>query len=188
VKDSRDSRYSRYSRDSHTSRVEGALHVYLLLDTSASMTGAPLESLKQGVSLLHSTLATRSNRPVNLATISYDSFAMLIRPLQSAKDEFSLPDLVPGGSSCLGAAFRFLDRTMEAGERPFLYIFSDGGEPTDDWEEALASIRARVERIIGLACGLRADSQALLLFCDEVYTLRDLTPEVVFSTFRTYVR
>lgn len=167
--------------------MSDALHVYLILDISASMTGAPVESLKQGVSLMHSTLAARSNRPVSIAAVSYESFAMIVRPLQSVRDDFSLPELTPGGSSCLGAALRLMERTMQPGIKTLLYLFSDGGEPTDDWEVALPMLRPRLTRSFGLACGLRADPTALRPYCDEVFALRDLTPDVLFGTFRTYV-
>lgn len=164
-----------------------ALHVYLILDISASMTGAPLESLKQGVSLMHSTLAARSNRPVSIAALSYESFAMIVRPLQSVREEFSLPELTPGGSSCLGAALRLVERTMQPGIKTLLYLFTDDSEPTDDWEVALPTLRPHLTRSFGLACGLRADPAALRPYCDEVFALRDLTPDVLFGTFRTYV-
>ncbi|MCC7448575.1 MAG: hypothetical protein IT324_14240, partial [Anaerolineae bacterium] len=49
------------------------IHAYLLLDTSASMTGAPLEALKQGLQLLCGTFIARCTRPVHISLIGYES-------------------------------------------------------------------------------------------------------------------
>ena len=48
-----------------TTPADGAIHAYLLLDTSASMNGAPLEALKQGLQLLCGTFIARSKRPAS---------------------------------------------------------------------------------------------------------------------------
>ncbi len=165
-----------------------SLHAYLLLDTSASMSGIPLESLKQGTHLLTSTLLSRSTRPVRIGLISYESTAHEIMPLADVKDfaAFTMPPLRPEGSSNLGAAFRLLHNRMIDHDPTLVYLFSDG-EPTDDWEVAVQPLRSRVRKICGLACGLKAEKAALAAIADEAFALRDLTPDLVFDTFRAFV-
>lgn len=151
------------------------------------MTGAPLEALKQGVSLIHNTLGAQSNRPVAMATITFESQAKLLCPLQDVKKPFRLPELEAGGTSGLGGALRLLDATLQPKIKSLVYVFSDGEEPTDEWETALDDVKKRVDRIYGLACGMNSRMDWLRQFSDAVYGLSDLTPDTVFHTFRAYV-
>ncbi|MBX3082393.1 MAG: VWA domain-containing protein [Anaerolineae bacterium] len=164
-----------------------ALNIFLLLDTSASMTGAPLEALKQGVSLIHNTLGAQSNRPVAFAAITYESQAKVLCPLQDVKKPFSLPELEPGGTSGLGGAFRLLKETLQPKVKTLVYVFTDGEEPSDEWEPPLAAIKGSVEHIYGMACGMYSRVELMRQFSDAVYVLRELTPDSVFTTFRAYV-
>lgn len=171
------------------------LHVYLLLDLSASMSGAPLEALKQGVSLAHTVFAERmgNGRPVKIAIIGYHSTAQVLVPLSDAASPFPLPDLQAGGTSRLGAALRLLldqlDQTNSQSinsQSTLVYIFTDG-DPNDDWPAVLDQVRPRVTKIYGLACGLTTQADQLKPFSDQVLMMRDLTPDALFSTFRMLV-
>ncbi len=161
------------------------IHAHLLLDTSASMSGAPLEALKQGLQLLCGTFISRSKRPIHISLIGYESAARHIAPLRDVT-EFTLPKLEASGSSGLGSAFRLLSRTMGEHTPSLVYVFTDG-EPTDDWEVAIESVRPRVQKIIGIACGPKADPAALQLIADRVFQVRELTPDLLFETFRPFV-
>src|SRR5258708_23070188 len=83
------------------------LHAYLLLDSSASMSGAPLEALKQGVNLLCGTFISRSKRPVLVAVISYESAVRSTTELTDVNG-FKVPELDAAGSSSLRKALRRL--------------------------------------------------------------------------------
>ena len=161
------------------------IHAYLLLDTSASMSGAPLEALKQGLHLLCATFISRSKRPVQIALIGYESTAREISPLADAH-KFETPKLDAAGSSGLGGAFRLVSSQMPDHDPTLLYIFTDG-EPTDDWEIAIASLRPRVRNILGIICGPAANSTALDPLIDKLYRVRELTPDLLFETFRSFV-
>ncbi len=161
------------------------IHAHLLLDTSASMSGAPLEALKQGLQLLCGTFISRSKQPVQISLIGYESTARQIAPLQDVT-EFTLPKLESGGTSDLGSAFRLLTRTIAEHDPSLVYIFTDG-EPTDDWEVAIEPLRPRLQKIVGIACGPKANMMALQPIADKVFQVRELTPDLLFETFRAFV-
>ncbi|MBE7513724.1 MAG: VWA domain-containing protein [Anaerolineales bacterium] len=157
------------------------VHLYLLMDTSASMTGAGLEALKQGVRLLSSTFSGRGGHPILCAGITYDSTARIAFPLTPIDALHPPNDLDSGGTSALGAALGLLKDHFAPRRPALVYIFSDG-EPTDDWQRPLAALRPHVTRIIGLACGLAVNDDAFASFTDEAHWLSDLTPEALRRT------
>jgi uncharacterized protein YegL len=159
------------------------VHIYVLLDTSASMSGAPLEALKQGLHLLCATFIARSQRPVQVSLVGYESTARLISPLADVND-FEMPTLEAAGSSGLGEALRLVKDTMPEHDPTLLYVFTDG-EPTDDWETAIQIIRSRVKKIFGVICGPSADSTTLDGKLDRVFRVRELTPDLLSETFRS---
>lgn len=158
------------------------VNVYLLLDTSASMSGAPLEALKQGLHLVCATFIARSQRPVQISLISYESTAKVISPLAEVND-FEMPTLEAAGSSGLGGALRLVKDTMLEHNPTLIYVFTDG-EPTDDWDIALETVRPRIQKIFGVICGPSADGSILHTKLDKVFSVRELTPDLLAETFR----
>ncbi len=161
------------------------IHVYLLLDTSASMNGAPLEALKQGLQLLCGTFMTRCKRPVRLGLVGYESTSREIAALADIND-FDMPSLESAGSSSLGRAFRLVAERMPDHNPTLVYIFTDG-EPTDDWEVALETLRPHVQKIFGITCGIGATDSVLAPALDQMARVRDLTPDLLFGTFQSFV-
>jgi uncharacterized protein YegL len=161
------------------------IHAYLLLDTSASMTGAPLEALKQGLQLLCGTFIARCTRSVHISLIGYESAPRVITALQPVGD-YTMPTLDAAGSSGLGGAFRLLANTMPENTSPLVYVFTDG-EPTDDWEIAIEPLRARVRQIVGIGCGPTANMTMLSSIADPTFQMRELTPDLLYDTFRALV-
>src|SRR5260370_15171464 len=83
--------------------------VYLLLDTSSSMFGAPIQAVQQGVTLIHRELLNNPHAiaTVYLSVITFDSTAKQIVQLTSV-ETFTPPTLKAEGNTALGAAITLL--------------------------------------------------------------------------------
>ena len=125
------------------------LPVYLLLDTSGSMSGEPIEQVKNGLQMLVAGLRQDpyALETAYLAVITFDSNAQEIVPLTELT-AFQPPVLAARGSTSLGAALALVadsasknvakTSTKQKGDwRPMVFIMTDG-EPTDDWQKGLA--------------------------------------------------
>jgi len=160
------------------------LPVFLLLDVSASMHGAPIMAVNEGVKLLHDQLLETPTalETVWISVISFGTYAIEQVKLTPLLD-FELMELEAGGTTSLGAAFKLLERSLDNDIRvgsetekgdwhPLVYLLTDG-EPTDDWEPVIQRILSRSEKkagtIVALACGEDVDE----------YTLKQITPHVV---------
>ncbi len=165
------------------------LPVYLLLDTSSSMAGEPIEAVRQALRLLLSDLQTdpQALETVWVSAIAFDSEARQVVPLVPL-EHFEPPDLQAGHGGCaLGAALRLLTASIgrevrrpgPGGERgdwePVVLIVADGG-PTDDWEAAADELRrGRAGSITGCAAGPGAEA-VLGRITETVVRLQDVSP------------
>ncbi|MDE5869277.1 MAG: VWA domain-containing protein, partial [Muribaculaceae bacterium] len=72
------------------------LPVYLLIDTSGSMRGEPIESVKVGLESMLSSLRLDpfALESVNISIITFDRDVKQIIPL-TPLDELQIPDIVP---------------------------------------------------------------------------------------------
>lgn len=125
------------------------LPVYVLLDTSGSMKGEPIESVKNGIASLVASLRTDPHAldTVNLCLMTFDREVRTLVPL-TPLDEFILPELVvpDSGPTMTGLALREVCRAVrvdvikstenQKGDwRPLLFIMTDG-VPSDSAEYA----------------------------------------------------
>ena len=134
------------------------LPVFILLDVSASMAGAPIMAVTEGVRLLHSQLIEipTAVETVWISLITFGTQAEVINPLTPLLEFLPPNDLKAGGTTSLGAALHLLDQALEndvktgsdteKGDwRPLVYLLTDG-EPTDDWEVAVEHLKNRTEK------------------------------------------
>ena len=85
------------------------LPVYLLLDTSGSMTGEPIEAVKNGVQMMVHSLRQNPQaiETAFVSIITFDSEAKQLIPLTDLAS-FQTVDLKAAGTTALGAALSLL--------------------------------------------------------------------------------
>lgn len=163
------------------------LPVYLLLDTSGSMSGDPIEAVRQGVKALISELKgdPQALETAYLSVITFASSAQQVSPLTELM-LFKEPELIAGGSTSLGAALTLLSRCIEAevkkstptqkGDwRPLVFLLTDGA-PTDDFEGPARELKSlKPANIIACAAGSYADTTVLKQITDNVLLMNNLS-------------
>lgn len=142
---------------------ERKLPVYLLLDTSGSMHGEPIESVKNGMQLLINSLRSDPYALENahVSVITFDSTAKQVVPLTELP-AFQCPMITASGGTSLGEGLSLLascilsevkrGTTDSRGDwRPLIFIMTDGC-PTDNWQQGLDKLK-QVRTAIIVACG-----------------------------------
>lgn len=159
------------------------LPVYLLLDTSGSMMGEPIEAVKNGVQVMISSLRQNPQaiETAYISIITFDNEARQIVPLTDLAS-FQMVELKATGTTALGAALQLLSNRIDAevarttteqkGDwKPLVFIMTDG-VPTDDWPSGMAEFRKRKTALtVACAAGGKADMAALKQIADQVVSL-----------------
>ncbi len=172
------------------------LPVYVILDCSYSMSGDPIEAVRQGMKTL---LGELQGDPQALDTayvsiITFDSDARQVIPLT----ELALvkePQLEADGATSLGEALTLLmdcinrevRKTTEEQKgdwKPLIFLMTDG-EPTDSWERPADAIKqARPGNFIACAAGAQANEDVLKRITEIVVRLNDLQPGTLEKFFK----
>ncbi|WP_323640330.1 vWA domain-containing protein [Pectobacterium polonicum] len=172
------------------------LPVYLLLDTSGSMHGEPIEAVKNGVQTL---LTTLRQDPYALETayvsvITFDTSARQVVPLTDLLT-FKSPDLVANGTTALGEALSLVAQAIERevqkttaetkGDwRPLVFIMTDGA-PTDDWRKGVADFKAaRTGVVVACAAGQVAETKVLQEITEIVLQLDTADSNAIKAFFK----
>ena len=176
------------------------LPVYLLLDTSGSMKGEPLESLKTGVAAMMGTLRQDPHALESLwvSIITFDREAKVVLPLVSL-EQFQMPDITcpDSGPTFLGLALQTLCQRMDAeilhstlhqkGDwRPLLFLMTDGS-PSDIalYNEQIPEVKRRgFASIIACAAGPKAKREALEPLADHVVVLDQMNGHSFLEFFK----
>lgn len=173
--------------------------VYLLLDTSSSMFGAPIQSVQQGVHMIHNELLNNPHaiETVYLSVITFASTAQQIVQLSSV-EAFKPPALKAEGQTALGAAITLLEQAFDreliantegrkGDYRPLVFLLTDGA-PTDDWRPAINKLKARKTMrygaFVALGCGPNVNKTILNEITGDVLIMSDTSPDSIKQFFK----
>lgn len=149
------------------------LPIYLVLDTSGSMSGEPIESVKTGLGMLLGALRQdpQALETAYLSVITFDSSAKQVVALTELS-AFQQPVLQATGVTAMGEALRLVaecrDREIRKSTaevkgdwKPLVFLMTDG-QPTDDFAAGLAEFKQRKWGLV-VACAAGAGADAMLL-------------------------
>lgn len=178
------------------------LPVYILIDTSGSMKGEPIESVKVGLTDMVATLRQDpyALETVCISIITFDKDVKQILPLTELEN-LQLPNIVTpdSGPTHMGAALNLLcdkidvevqkGTTEQKGDwRPLLFLLTDG-KPSDIQEYNLVLSRVKnlnFASIVACAAGPQAKTEPLQKLTDQVFRL-DNMDATAFKKFFVWV-
>ncbi|MEH2282557.1 MAG: VWA domain-containing protein [Nostoc sp.] len=141
---------------------ENRCPVILLLDTSGSMSGQPIQELNRGLAAFKADVLkdSQASLSVEVAIITFGPIVKLTQDFVTI-DQFTPPTLEVAGVTPMGAAIEyaldFLENRKKTYKdngilyyRPWVFLITDGA-PTDSWDSAAQRLR-------------EAEAQSRLLF------------------------
>lgn len=174
------------------------LPVYILLDTSGSMHGEPIEAVKSGLQVMTSALQTdpQALETAYISIITFDSTARQVVPLTEVT-AFQQPTLTANGGTALGAALSLVAQRADAevvktaadlkGDwKPLVFIMTDG-KPTDNLQKGLDEFnRRKWGVVVACAAGPGAKTDTLRRITECVVHL-DTTDSATLKAFFKWV-
>ncbi len=166
------------------------LPVYILIDTSGSMKGEPIESVKVGLEAMISSLRQDpfALESACISIITFDKDVKCILPLTAVED-LQLPDITTpdSGPTHTGAALKMLIQQVDKEVQlstpdrkgdwmPLLFLLTDG-KPSDiqEYNNIIPEVKRRkFAGIVACAAGMKANPEPLKKLTDQVYTLDTL--------------
>lgn len=172
------------------------LPVYLLLDTSGSMYGEPLDAVKNGLESLAQTLRQDpyALETAHLSVITFATDAVQAVPLTEITD-FQIPALEARGQTSMGRALELLAERVDEevskttpekkGDwKPLVFLMSDGA-PTDRLDKGIEALKKRdFGMIVACAAGSNAHTDVLKLITDDVVRLDSLDSDSIKAFFK----
>lgn len=172
------------------------LPVYLVLDISGSMSGEPIEAVKNGVQVLVSTLRQDpyALETAFLSVITFDSSARQIVPLTELS-MFQMPDIQATGTTSLGEALSLLANKVNTevakttaevkGDwKPLVFLMTDG-EPTDNWQKGLNDFKnQKFGMVVACAAGSGANTSILKQITEIVVQLDTADSATIKAFFK----
>ncbi len=178
------------------------LPVYILIDTSGSMRGEPIESVKVGLADMVATLRQDpyALETVSISIITYDREVKQVLPLTELEN-LQLPEIVvpEAGPTHTGAALKMLcekadveitkGTSEQKGDwRPLLFLMTDG-KPSDLqlYRQMIPQVKSKnFASIVACAAGPRAKAELLEELTDQVFRL-DTMDAISFKKFFVWV-
>jgi uncharacterized protein YegL len=156
------------------------LPIFLVLDTSGSMMGEPIEAVKNGVQIMIRALQQDPHaiETAHISIITFDSTARQLVPMTDL-NSFRMPDIQATGLTAMGEALKVvsdcIDRDVakttaetKGDWKPMVFLMTDG-MPTDDMSEGLAAFRQRkIACTVACAAGASADTNVLKTITENV--------------------
>lgn len=172
------------------------LPVYLLLDTSGSMSGEPIEAVKNGVQVLISTLMQDpyALETAYISIITFDNQAKQIVPLTELPS-FQMPTLTVTGTTAMGDALSLVAQMIDSevqkttsdikGDwKPLIFLMTDGS-PTDNLQQGIDRLRqSKTGLIIACAAGHAADTEKLKQITEIVVQLDTADSNTIKAFFK----
>jgi len=143
----------------------------LLLDTSGSMQGAPIEALNEGLKAFKEDLNKDplASRRVELAVVTFDNEVRVLQEFVTA-DQFQAPTLSAHGTTHMGGGIHKALDMIQARKaqyktngvayfRPWVFMIADGkpeGEPDEIVQQAAQRVKADEDgkRVVFFAVGV----------------------------------
>ncbi len=171
------------------------LPVYLLLDVSGSMTGEPIEAVRNGLQMMVSALRgePQALETAYLSVITFESSAHQVVPLTDLAS-FQEPQLNAGGTTALGEALTLLcnkidtevnkgSAEMKGDWKPLVFIMTDGN-PTDNWNRGADELKKRKLTVVACAAGFDADTTVLKQITGNVVQLQSASSGDLAAFFK----
>ncbi len=178
------------------------LPVYLLIDSSGSMNGEPINSVNEGLRAMMNALRQDpyALETVLLSVITFDREVKEVFPLTPI-EEVQLEDIEPppSGATHMGEALKYLVNRyhkdikkkksgVEGSFSPMVFVMTDG-KPSDLqlFEEMVIKLKSlKFASIVGCAAGPKAKTEFLKQFADPVVSMES-TDSSAFSAFFKWV-
>lgn len=172
------------------------LPVYLVIDTSGSMSGEKIEAVRTGIKSLLMDLRgdPQAIETAWLSVIAFSSDARQVTPLSELM-LFKEPVLEAQGQTALGEALALLQKSIEKevakssetrkGDwKPLIFLLTDG-MPTDSWERSADALKkSRPGNMIACAIGSDADENVLKRITETVVRMEDVQPDTFKAFFK----
>ena len=172
------------------------LPVYLLLDTSGSMSGEPIEAVRNGMQTLVSALRQDPHalESAFLSVITFNETAQQVVPLTEL-GQFQIPVLSASGTTSMGAALELLcaRATAEVAKttaeqkgdwKPIVFMMTDG-VATDQLDAGIAALKAaKLGAFIACAAGPAANVTDLQRITDSVVRLDTADSNTIKAFFK----
>ena len=172
------------------------LPVYILIDTSTSMRGEPIEAVKIGLQSLLDSLCENpyALETVCLSIITYNAHAEQILPLTEVY-KIRLPELVAKGRSALGEALELLANKVDVEVRrntpeakgdwkPLMFLLSDGGHSGPIAKPISELKKRKFGIVVACAAGIKSHIDVLRKITDNVVQISSVDSTTIKSYFQ----